>query len=87
MPLLGRKPYVPPAPSVPKGIPDTQNIFLVRLTGEVFTDYDAYLEQMAHYRATKWTCSVTGRGGLTFEQALLSEQEANQLLQQCASLK
>ncbi|GFR43333.1 hypothetical protein Agub_g4403, partial [Astrephomene gubernaculifera] len=82
MPLLGRKPYVPPAPSVPEEIPDSESVFVIRLTGEVFTDYDAYLEQLAHYRTAKWTCAVTGRGGLTYEQALLSEQEANKVLQQ-----
>lgn len=32
-----------------------------------------YLAQLNFYRQRVWSCHVTGRGGLTFEEALTSE--------------
>ena len=74
---------MPPAPAVPEGVPDNAGVYVLRLTGEVFSDYDAFLARLAFYEARSWTCSVTGTGNLTYEEALTSEQEARELLAQC----
>ncbi|KAJ2655461.1 hypothetical protein IWW48_005520 [Coemansia sp. RSA 1200] len=46
----------------------------VRYTGEVFSDYDKYLDRIALYRKRAWTCKDSGQTGLTYEQAQLSER-------------
>lgn len=38
-----------------------------------------YLARWEHYRQRVWTCRYTGRTGLTYEEALLSEADATQL--------
>lgn len=86
MPLLRRAPYEPPAADVALAAADcadNDEVFVIRVTGEVFKDYDAYLERLAELRSRSWSCAATGKSGLTYEQCLVSEQEANSLLQQC----
>ncbi|KAJ1768594.1 hypothetical protein IW140_005927 [Coemansia sp. RSA 1813] len=46
----------------------------IRYTGEVFTDYDKYLDRISFYRKPVWTCKDSGQSGLTYEQAQLSER-------------
>ncbi|KAJ1986496.1 hypothetical protein GGI25_001976 [Coemansia spiralis] len=46
----------------------------IRFTGEIFTDYDKYLDRMAQYRKPVWTCKESGQSNLTYEQAMLSER-------------
>ncbi|KAJ1931671.1 hypothetical protein EC988_009712, partial [Linderina pennispora] len=74
MPLLDGKPIerVPP-PAVDSTASRPQG-WQIRFTDELFDDYDKYLERMALYRRTIWTCSASGQSGLTYEQALLSER-------------
>ncbi|KAI7824029.1 hypothetical protein BX661DRAFT_186148 [Kickxella alabastrina] len=49
----------------------------LRLTGEAFTDYEAYLDRLTFYRKPHFTCSLTGQPNLNYEQALLSERAAH----------
>lgn len=51
-------------------------MFVNRFTGEVFDDYDDYVEKMKFYLARQWSCKYTGQSGLTFEEALQSEAKA-----------
>ncbi|KAJ2645587.1 hypothetical protein GGH99_008222, partial [Coemansia sp. RSA 1285] len=46
----------------------------IRYTGEVFSDYDKYLDRVTLYRKRAWTCKDSGQAGLTYEQAQLSER-------------
>lgn len=46
------------------------------LPGELFTDYDAFIERLFSYQARQWSCSLTGKGGMTLEEALLCESKA-----------
>jgi hypothetical protein len=38
-----------------------------------------YIERWEHYRQRVWTCRYTGRTGLTYEEALVSEADATHL--------
>eukprot|EP00250_Pteridium_aquilinum_P009835 c18970_g1_i1 orf=191-1018(+) len=80
MPLLRRKGYALSQP--PQDLRPDELVFLVRFTGEVFRKYEEYLEKITLYRQKVWTCKVTGKMNLTFEEALLSESQAAEKLQQ-----
>lgn len=41
-----------------------------------------YLNRLNQYRKRVWTCKVTGKTGLTYEQALVSEKLATEKVQQ-----
>ncbi|KAI1711925.1 bromodomain-containing protein [Ditylenchus destructor] len=61
---------------IPEGVgPDTE-VFYVPSTKEVFLDYDAYFERMMLLNSSVWVCNVTGKSGLTFDEAKESEAEA-----------
>ncbi|EXJ93048.1 hypothetical protein A1O3_01604 [Capronia epimyces CBS 606.96] len=50
------------------------DVWVIPEANEVFTSYDAYLERMDFFKSKRFTCEVTGRSGLTFFDALRSEQ-------------
>jgi hypothetical protein len=50
------------------------DIWVISDSNEVFTSYDAYLERMDFFKSKRFTCEVSGRSGLTFFDALRSEQ-------------
>ncbi|KAJ1921675.1 hypothetical protein H4219_000407 [Mycoemilia scoparia] len=64
-----------PSPEFIKQDP-SRKVWCIRSTGEIFTEYSQYLERLQVYRQPTWECEVTGKGGLTYEQALYSEQTA-----------
>ncbi|MCP9261431.1 Bromodomain adjacent to zinc finger domain protein 1A [Dirofilaria immitis] len=73
MPSLGRKQFKPsPCPADLK--PDDK-VFHLPLTNEIFTSYDDFFQRQIALSSMVWTCSVTGKTGLTFEEALDSEKE------------
>ena len=78
MPTLKRREWAP-CP-LPEGLKPTDEVFVVRLTGEVFRDYKTYLERMTEYRAEQWACKYTGKSGLTFKGALEAEAKSADLL-------
>lgn len=43
-------------------------------------EHSEYFERQFLYSSLLWTCSVTGRTGLTYSEALKSEQESKALL-------
>jgi len=49
------------------------DVFVMRITGEVFESYEDYLVAHRSYCARKWSCRYTGASNLTFEEALQSE--------------
>ena len=72
MVLFKRKPvrYLPHPP-----IDDQESdVWVISESNEVFTSYDAYLERMDFFKSKRFTCEVSGRSGLTFFDALRSEQ-------------
>ncbi|KAL5134528.1 Vacuolar cation/proton exchanger 2 [Glycine soja] len=43
---------------------------------------DDYLNRLNQYRQRVWTCKITGKSGLTYEEALVSEKHAAEKVQQ-----
>ncbi|KAG6548407.1 hypothetical protein Mapa_009893 [Marchantia paleacea] len=80
MPLLKRKPYVLKSP--PRDLRSDELVFQVRFTKEIFRDYEEYLSHVNLYRRRLWTCKVTGKQNLTYEEALVSERRATERVQQ-----
>ncbi|KAI4343507.1 hypothetical protein L6164_010847 [Bauhinia variegata] len=80
MPLLKRKLFVLAEP--PKDLETHELVYQVRFTKEIFRDYHNYLNRMNLYRQRVWMCKVTGKTGLTYEEALLSEKRATEKVQQ-----
>ncbi|GJD07034.1 Bromodomain adjacent to zinc finger domain protein 1A [Galdieria sulphuraria] len=74
MPLYNRKPFQPT--TVTEINPKAQYFYL-NITGEVFQDYESYLERLLTCKSRNWTCSITGKSGLTFQEALASEKETS----------
>merc|ERR1719399_1947878 len=80
MPLLGRRPFEPVNPgAAPPGGAGT--VYVARATGEAFDNYGDYAERLALLRSRVWSCSLTGKGSLTYEEALQSEQGSKKLLE------
>jgi hypothetical protein len=80
MPLLHRSEFRPLP--VPAGLSPEDRVFFHPDTGEVFQSYADYLEHYWLYTSRIWSCSTTGKGGLTFREALWSEQAAAERLEQ-----
>jgi len=51
-------------------------VFHCKLTNEIFTDYDQFFERIILCNSVLWTCSLTGRSNLTYQEALDSERRA-----------
>ncbi|XP_058097720.1 uncharacterized protein LOC131242836 [Magnolia sinica] len=80
MPLLKRKPF--PQVQPPQDLNPDEPVFQVRFTKEIFRDYQEYVNRINLYRQRVWTCNVTGKTNLTYEEALVSERRAAEKVQQ-----
>ncbi|XP_076900697.1 uncharacterized protein LOC143554917 [Bidens hawaiensis] len=80
MPLLKRKPFS--LSERPDDLMPEELVFQIRFTKEIFRDYREYLERINLYRERVWTCKSTGKTNLTYEEALVSEKQANEKVQQ-----
>jgi hypothetical protein len=45
-----------------------------------------YCRKLSLYRKRDWVCQLTGKAGLTYEEALVSESRARGLIQQVGGL-
>ncbi|VDN41255.1 unnamed protein product [Gongylonema pulchrum] len=81
MPLLGRKPFR--RTLCPSDLRPDDQVFYLPLTGEVFTSYENFFQRQIALSSMIWTCAVTGKTGLTFEEALESEKNAQVNLYFC----
>ncbi|KAL2521229.1 DDT domain-containing protein [Forsythia ovata] len=79
MPLYKRKPFS--LVEKPKDLKPQELVFQVRFTKEIFRDYSEYLKRINLYRKRVWTCKATGKINLTYEEALVSEKEAAEKIQ------
>ncbi|CAN7141517.1 unnamed protein product [Brassica rapa subsp. narinosa] len=79
MPLLKKKPHKLLEP--PKNLQPQELVYQVRLTKEIFRDYQMYLKRINLYRQRVWTCKSTGKTSLTYEEALDSEKLASKKVQ------
>lgn len=80
MPLHKRKPF--PLADPPKDLDPNELVYQIRFTKEIFQDYQEYLNRLILYRQRLWTCKVTGKINLTYEEALVSEHNATERVQQ-----
>ncbi|KAM9645110.1 bromodomain adjacent to zinc finger domain protein 1A isoform 1-T1 [Trichechus inunguis] len=79
MPLLHRKPFVRQKP--PPDLRPDEEVFYCKVTNEIFRHYDDFFERTILCNSLVWSCAVTGRPGLTYQEALESEKKARQNLQ------
>ncbi|XP_052552797.1 bromodomain adjacent to zinc finger domain protein 1A isoform X3 [Tympanuchus pallidicinctus] len=79
MPLLHRKPFVREKP--PADLRPDERVFYCRVTNEIFRDYDDFFERTILCNSLVWSCAVTGKPGLTYQEALESEKKARHNLQ------
>ncbi|XP_067390237.1 bromodomain adjacent to zinc finger domain protein 1A isoform X2 [Emydura macquarii macquarii] len=79
MPLLHRKPFVREKP--PADLRPDERVFYCRVTNEIFRDYDDFFERTILCNSLVWSCAVTGKPGLTYQEALESEKKARLNLQ------
>ncbi|KAK4546697.1 hypothetical protein LTR36_001915 [Oleoguttula mirabilis] len=79
MVLFKRKPItmVPPQTS----IPDNQEVFVMKGTDEVFTEYEKYLKRLDYLMQKKFVDAVNGKSGLTFFDALESETKSSSAIE------
>ncbi|XP_062973866.1 bromodomain adjacent to zinc finger domain protein 1A [Elgaria multicarinata webbii] len=79
MPLLHRKPFEREKP--PADLRPDEHVFYYKITNEIFRDYDDFFERTILCNSLVWSCAVTGKPGLTYQEALESEKKARQNLQ------
>nr|GEY48930.1 DDT domain-containing protein [Tanacetum cinerariifolium] len=80
MPLHKRKPFS--LLERPDDLKPDELVFQIRFTKEIFRNYCEYLNRINLYRQRVWTCKSTGKSNLTYEEALVSEKQANEKIQQ-----
>ena len=59
----------------PRRIDGEEYYWVNRFTNEVFTSYEKYITRMELYQSQIWSCRLSGKSNLTYEQALQSEEE------------
>ena len=77
MVLLERKWFCPDQ-SLPEAAPE-EEVWLLEATGEVFTDYTEYLNQLYLTRTRVWSSVYSGVGNLTYEEALREDERGHAL--------
>ena len=74
MPLLKKQPFEKVKP--PDTLKPDDEVFHCEATNEVFTDYEQFFERTILCNSLVWSCSVTAKSGLTYEEAVESESKA-----------
>ncbi|USP77506.1 glycosyltransferase family 57 protein [Curvularia clavata] len=65
---------------LPQNLDDNAEVWHIRQTGEVFVDYERYLERLDFYQQRGFTCQATGHSGYTYFEALESEVGSTSIL-------
>ena len=74
MPLLRKQPFE--KSKAPENIKPEDEVFHCEATGEVFTDYEQFFERTILCNSLVWSCGVTGKSNLTYDEACDSEAKA-----------
>ncbi|XP_060068944.1 bromodomain adjacent to zinc finger domain protein 1A-like [Ylistrum balloti] len=74
MPLLRRQPFHRQKP--PPDLDGDEEVFHCKLTNEIFRDYEEFFERIILCNSLVWSCSITGRAGLTYQEAIECEEKA-----------
>jgi hypothetical protein len=62
------------APAEAQELAQGDKCFRMRFTGEVFVDYESYADAWLGYVAREWSCGLSAKKNLTFEEAAISER-------------
>lgn len=60
---------------------DEQQLFVVKVTGEACRNYQDFIALTNEYASRHWACALSGRDGLTYLEAKLSEDRLRPTLQ------
>ncbi|XP_060536681.1 bromodomain adjacent to zinc finger domain protein 1A isoform X2 [Cylas formicarius] len=80
MPLLRKQVFERQA--LPEYLRDDEEVFYCEITNEIFRDYQDFSERMFLCNSMVWTCSLTGKSHLTYQEAMESEEHAKQSLKE-----
>ncbi|XP_049864595.1 bromodomain adjacent to zinc finger domain protein 1A isoform X2 [Schistocerca gregaria] len=80
MPYLHKEPFRRVKP--PKDLRDEDEVFYCEMTNEVFRNYDDFCERIIQCNSLVWSCGLSGKPDLTFQEALNSEREARRALKE-----
>ncbi|CAN1342755.1 Rhamnogalacturonate lyase, partial [Linum perenne] len=88
MPLLKNMPF--PLLEPPEDLKPKDRVYQVRCTKEIFRDYRLfssmwireYVNRINFYRQRIWTCKISGKENLTYEEALVSEKLATEKVEE-----
>ena len=78
MPLLRKVPFVRTKP--PRDMRPEEEVFFCEATKEVFRDYEEFFQRTILCNSLVWSCSITGKSNLTYEEAVESERKAKKRL-------
>lgn len=71
MPLVNKQPFIPNP--IPEGLSPDEEVFYLNLTNEIFKSHDEFFDRFLYCNSLIWTCSRTGKSGLTYAEAVESE--------------
>ncbi|XP_059156185.1 bromodomain adjacent to zinc finger domain protein 1A-like isoform X2 [Physella acuta] len=78
MPLLRKQPFQ--RQKIPHDLDPEEEVFHCKITNEIFRDYNAFFERIILCNSLVWSCAITGRSGMTFQEAEECEQKAKRNL-------
>lgn len=78
MPLLKKQPFEKVKP--PDNLKPDDLVFYSEFTKEIFTDYEDFFQRTIMCNSLVWSCNITGKSNLTYEEALESERKAKKRL-------
>ncbi|KAH9519019.1 Bromodomain adjacent to zinc finger domain protein 1A [Bulinus truncatus] len=78
MPLLRKQPFQ--RQKIPQDLDPEEEVFHCKITNEIFRDYNAFFERIILCNSLVWSCAVTGRSGMTFQEAEDCEKKAKKNL-------
>ncbi|XP_016840706.1 bromodomain adjacent to zinc finger domain protein 1A isoform X2 [Nasonia vitripennis] len=80
MPLLKKKPFQ--RLHVSSDFREDDEVFHCAVTNEIFKDYNEFCERIILCNSMIWSCSITGKSGMTYEEALQCEEHAKESLKE-----
>ena len=54
---------------IPDDLSPTDKVYYCEPTGEIFTEFEEYFERRVLLDTEVWSCSVTGKSNLTYDEA------------------
>ncbi|XP_012057721.1 PREDICTED: bromodomain adjacent to zinc finger domain protein 1A [Atta cephalotes] len=80
MPLLRKQPFQ--RLHVSSDFRDDDEVYHCEVTNEIFKNYNEFCERIILCNSLIWSCSITGKTNMTFEEALQCEENAKRSLKE-----